>query len=169
VPDATLVVIGDGPYAGELKRLTARLGLENVVDFTGFNDDPVDIENRVAEAALAIAPYVPDPLSFTRFADPTKIKTYLACGVPVLMTDVPNNADQVHAAGAGTVVAYDLAAFADAALGYLSDPAALQVAREAASRLGSEFVWSRIFDAAFESTAALVGSGQGGSVPMQPG
>src|SRR5262249_10549117 len=119
VRQATLLVISDGPYRAELARLVQRLDLAGAVQFGGFTEDHEALERDVAELALALAPYRPGPLSFTRFADPTKIKTYVGCGVPIVLTDVPAIAATVMSAGAGTIVAYDAGALADAVIGYL--------------------------------------------------
>jgi glycosyltransferase involved in cell wall biosynthesis len=156
VPGATLLVIGDGPYRAELERLVQRLELGGVVQFTGFTEDHEALEHDVAESALALAPYRPDPLSFTRFADPTKIKTYLGCGVPIVLTDVPAIAATVVPAGAGTIVAYEAGALADAVIGYLIDPERLAAARDAAASLGSQFVWNRIFSEAMAETDRML-------------
>ena len=34
-------------------------------------------------SSVALAPYAPDPDSFTRFADPSKLKSYAAAGLPM--------------------------------------------------------------------------------------
>lgn len=152
VPEATLLVIGDGPYAASLRQLALRCGVSDAVDFAGYVQDHTEIERRLAASAIAIAPYLPDPASFTRFADPGKIKTYLACGLPVVATDLPEIAHALEARGAGRVVAYDAAALAEAVIAYLTDPAALEQARKAATELGAMYDWERIFNDAFAET-----------------
>jgi len=156
VPDANLLVIGDGPFAPELKSLAEKHGVAGAVEFTGFVENHEDIERMLANSAISIAPYTPDPLSFTRFADPGKIKTYLACGLPVVLTDVAAIGAELEAAGAGRVVAYDVNALADAVVSYLSDPSALANSRAAAGRLAESFAWDKIFAAALQSTRELV-------------
>jgi len=156
VPEATLLVIGDGPYRAELERLVQRLDLGGAVQFAGFTRDHEALERDVAQSALALAPYRPDPLSFTRFADPTKIKTYLGCGVPIVLTDVPSIAATVMSAGAGMIVAYEAGALADGVIGYLIDSERLAAAREAAALLGSKFEWSRIFSEAMAETDRML-------------
>jgi len=110
----------------------------------------------LARSALAIAPYTPDPMSFTRFADPGKIKTYLACGLPVVMTDVAAIGAEVQAAGAGCVIPYELQALADAVVSYLTNPVRLEAARAAAARLGETFDYDIIFASALQATDELV-------------
>jgi glycosyltransferase involved in cell wall biosynthesis len=152
VPRAALTIIGDGPYAGTLRELSKQLGLDATIEFTGAIEDHQLVESRLAGCALAVAPYVPDPLNCTQFADPGKIKTYLACGLPIVLTGVPPIAALVESRGAGRVVEYDVDALADAIADYLSDRRALEVARAAATELGSEFEWRRIFSDAWTRT-----------------
>lgn len=156
VPTATLLVLGDGPYASELKRLAQTYGVQDSVQFAGFIESHEEIESRLADSALAVAPYVPDATSFTRFADPGKLKTYLACGIPVVMTDVPEFARTIVSGGAGSIVPYRADALAAAVVGYLTNPAALDQARIAAAKLAEPFEWDRIFDEALDLTAAVV-------------
>jgi glycosyltransferase involved in cell wall biosynthesis len=156
VPDARLLVIGDGPFAPALKSLAQQHGVADAVEFTGFVADHEAIERMLAQSALALAPYTPDPLSFTRFADPGKIKTYLACGLPVVLTDVAAIGAQIDAAGAGRLVPYEVEALAGAVVSYLSNPAALEAARAAAGRFGESFGWDQIFASALQATHELI-------------
>ncbi len=158
VPTATLLVIGDGPYARELKRLAHTLGVQDSVQFAGFVESHAEIEDRLADSAVAVAPYVPDPTSFTQFADPGKLKTYLACGLPIVMTDVPEFAQTIVLGGAGVIVPYRADALAAAIVGYLTSPVALDHARVAAAKIARQFEWDRIFDEALDQTAAILHS-----------
>ncbi len=153
LPAVTLLVLGDGPYRAALERQSADLGVGQAVEFAGFIDDHREVERRLAACTLGVAPYVPDPDSFTRFADPGKIKTYLACGLPVVLTDVPPIARLLEERGAGRIVAYEAAAAAETIIEYLSDRQLLERARAAAIELGAEYAWDRVFAAAFLSSA----------------
>jgi glycosyltransferase involved in cell wall biosynthesis len=155
VPAARLTVIGDGPYAGQLKELAKRLRVADAIEFTGVIEDHHDVESRIAGCALAVATYVPDPLSFTRYADPGKIRTYLACGLPVVMTNVPPIAVTVQGRDAGRIVGYRVSEVADTIAEYLEDGEMLERGRAAATTLGSEFDWNRIFDNAWSATTPL--------------
>jgi glycosyltransferase involved in cell wall biosynthesis len=154
VPAATLTVIGDGAYAAHLKKLSSQLDLNNAVEFTGVIQDHRLVETRLAGCALAVAPYVPDPHSFTRFADPGKIKTYLACGLPVVLTAVPPIAELIESRGAGHIVDYDVDKIAAVITEYLTNNVMLSQARAAATELGAEFEWSLIFSEAWSRMMA---------------
>lgn len=156
VPEATVVVIGDGPYANELKRLAQVHRVADAIHFLGQENDHEKLEQRITRSALALAPYVPDPANFTRFADPSKIKLYLACGLPIIMTDEFWNARDIERSGAGVIIPYDTSALASAVIAYLSNPQALEVARNAAGKLAADFAWDRVFTSALTATGDLL-------------
>jgi glycosyltransferase involved in cell wall biosynthesis len=157
IPQASILVIGRGPHESVLKELADRYRVTDSIDFRGYVEDHEEIESLLAASAVALAPYVPDPLSFTRFADPMKIKTYLACGLPIVLTDVPDMAQTVATAGAGTIIPYEVGPLVDAVAMYLENPAQLQAARAAAAQLGARYLWSEIFAEAMGRTAELIG------------
>lgn len=96
IPDFKLRIIGGGYFLDDLKGQAKRLEVQKQVDFVGFVKRHEDIEAMLSRCSLSIAMYdkydEKGNLSFTYFADPSKIKTYLACGLPVLLSDVSYNA-----------------------------------------------------------------------------
>jgi glycosyltransferase involved in cell wall biosynthesis len=88
-------VIGTGPLEHDLRSRAAALGLRDTVRFHGFVQDHREVERLLAEAALGIGPYREEADSFTRYADPGKLKAYLAAGLPVVLTRVPPNAEEL--------------------------------------------------------------------------
>jgi glycosyltransferase involved in cell wall biosynthesis len=150
IPSARLLVIGDGPYRGVLERKAAELGLDGVVSFTGFVEDHAIIERMLAESGVAVAPYRPDSASFSLYADPGKIKNYLAAGLPVVTTEVPHLARLLEERGCGVVVEYDTAALVTGLLEILGDRERHDEYRAKARALGSEFHWDKIFERALQ-------------------
>ena len=148
VADASLLVIGRGPYRPVLEVLTRELGLADAVEFAGYVDDHEMVEDLIAESGVALATYDPSLVDFTYFADPGKIKTYLAAGVPVVATDVPWSAGWLASEGAGVIVDYEPEDVARGVLSLLGNADA----RTAAARLGALSDWSRVFDHAFGGT-----------------
>jgi glycosyltransferase involved in cell wall biosynthesis len=153
VPDAELLVIGDGPYRPALEALTKELSLESAVEFAGYVEDHEHVEDHIAASAVGLAVYDPGNASFTEFADPGKIKNYLAAGIPVITTRVVHSAPKLEQSGAGVVVDYDADALAAALVAILSAPNEQPRMRQAAAELGAESDWTAVFDEAFAGLA----------------
>ena len=146
LPDFQFKVIGTGAYEAELKRLTRELGVADHVNFRGRIEDDEEMEREIAECGAGIAPYIRELDTFTQFgADPGKIKTYLGCGVPILLTDVPWIASDVEARGCGFIVSERADDIAAMVTKVLSDPDVNQRCRENAAEFAREFDWDSIF------------------------
>jgi glycosyltransferase involved in cell wall biosynthesis len=150
VSGVSLLVVGDGPYRHELESLAREMRLGEVVDFAGYVEDHGEVEDLIAQSAVGLAVYDPSIASFTEFADPGKIKNYLAAGVPVVTTSVVHSAPELERVGAGAVVDYDVAPLADALAEILGDPARQRAMSAAAVELGAEADWTSVFDRAFD-------------------
>ena len=151
VPGARLKIIGGGSYREALERRASELGVAAHCRFMGKIARMEDLEDEVARSAVAVAPYVRELDTWTAYADPGKVKTYLACGVPVALTDVPWNAREIADAGCGRIVTQDPLDIAASVVEML-DPAVNQRMREAALRYASGFDWSNILGAAIGDT-----------------
>jgi len=132
-------VIGGGPLEQELRRRAAELHLAGSVRFHGFVPDHRDVERLLAEASIAVAPYRPD--TFTRYADPGKLKAYLAAGLPIVLTDVPPNAHELAREAGAEVVAYDAKALANAIDAGLANGERWRERRSAALSYVTRFDW----------------------------
>ena len=144
LPDVWLDVTGRGPLEGELRRRAVELGAGDRIRFHGYLPDHRDVERLAATASVAAAPYVNDPGSFTRFADPSKLRMYAGAGLPIVLTDVPpNTAELVREAGA-ELTEDDPRALAAAIQRVLASPDEWRRRRAAALRYASGFDWAEI-------------------------
>jgi len=132
-------VIGTGPLEAPLRDRARRLGLDGVVRFHGFVEDHRDVERLLAEGSVGVAPYRPSGSTFTRYADPGKLKAYLAAGVPVVLTDVPPNARELEREAGAEVVPFEADALADAIVRALA-------ADEWTARRAAALAYARRFD-----------------------
>lgn len=101
VPDPRFVVVGDGPYVGELRRECRELGVDDLVEFTGW----VDFErlpSYIAASDVCVVPHRDNPHTATTI--PHKLTQYMALGKPAIVTDVEPLARVVTDADAGRVV-----------------------------------------------------------------
>lgn len=104
IPEFKFKIIGAGNYEDTLKKKVKDLNIERYVDFLGKIEKNEDLEEEIAKSCVAIAPYIAELDTWTKYADPGKVKTYLACGVPVLLTDVPWNAKEIEKEGCGKII-----------------------------------------------------------------
>ena len=91
VRNVRFVVVGDGEYAGELRGLNE--ALNDPVEFEGW----VDFEKipRVINGAdICISSVL--PTNFTDYAYPVKLFEYLACGKPVVVSNIRGHLELIH-------------------------------------------------------------------------
>jgi glycosyltransferase involved in cell wall biosynthesis len=139
--DITADIVGTGPLEASLRAQARRLGLDGVATFHGFVSDHRDVERILANASLGVAPYRPGEGTFTTHADPGKLKSYVAAGLPVVVTDVPPNAAELAARGVAEIVPFDARALADAISGVLDSQDEWQRRSAAALDYARRFDW----------------------------
>lgn len=147
VPGFVFKIIGGGQYRDRLEQLAKQLGVDAHCRFVGQIADLQHVEEEIARSALAVAPYIRALDTWTAYADPGKVKTYLACGVPVLLTDVPWNAREIEQNGCGSIITEDIGEIAESIVRHL-DAETNQRMRERARRYALQFDYRNIFRAA---------------------
>lgn len=106
-PKINLTVIGSGPYESQIKKRVKENKLSSHVKFTGYINNHQEIVKYLAnQGGIGLATYIPSIGGYTYFADPSKIKLYLACGLPVITTKVPPVAIEIVKREAGLVIDY---------------------------------------------------------------
>ncbi|MGE0440060.1 MAG: glycosyltransferase family 4 protein [Gemmatimonadales bacterium] len=83
LPDARLLLVGDGPDREPIAARLADRGLDHRVEWTGAVD-PVEIPRLLARMDVAVAPYPEVECYFS----PLKVFEYLAAGLPVVASRV---------------------------------------------------------------------------------
>lgn len=137
-------VIGRGPLLEPLRDEAALLGIGGRVTFHGYVPRHEDVEALLAAASVGVAPY--EAGSFTRYADPGKLKSYLAAGLPIVTTDVPPNARELERAGAAVLAGGTPEALAVAIRSLLDSPEEWRNRRAASLGLARSYDWPVIFD-----------------------
>lgn len=152
VPNARLMIFGTGPLEQTLKERVKNLQMENSISFIGFVEDHDVLENMMARCAIAVAPYVPDPESFTWYADPGKPKAYMAAGLPVIITRVPQVAGEIERRRAGIAINYNQKELVAAVVKLLTDDNLFKEYRENAIEFARDYSWEKIFREALRSS-----------------
>jgi glycosyltransferase involved in cell wall biosynthesis len=142
--DVVADIAGHGPLKERLQSEVAAKGLGKKIHFHGFISDRRKLDRLLANAAVALAPYSTRGESFTRYADPSKLKSYLAAGLPILMTGVPPNTSDLAAHAGAQVLPDNPEAFADAIEHTLANADEWRRRRAAARRYVQRFDWNTI-------------------------
>jgi glycosyltransferase involved in cell wall biosynthesis len=156
----TADVVGSGPLEDDLRARARALGLDDLVTFHGFVDDHREVERLLASASLGMAPYRPGETTFTAYADPGKLKAYLAAGLPILVTDVPPNAHELAQDGGAEIVPFEATAIAEAALRVLDSAETWKARSEAARVHARRFDWTLLLDELMASLGLDVAPGR---------
>jgi glycosyltransferase involved in cell wall biosynthesis len=143
-PDIQFLIIGTGNYEKTLKDLVENLGISQYVDFCGPIYNSKKLYETLSKCHLAVAIYN-DVDSFTYFADPTKLKTYLSAGLPVLTSNVPYNACDLENGKCGVIVEYEVNSIERAITELLLDDTKLNDYSINAKRYIQKFDWNIIF------------------------
>jgi glycosyltransferase involved in cell wall biosynthesis len=114
-------------------------------EFKGKIADHKELENEIAKSCVAIAPYIKSLDSWTYYADPGKVKTYLACGVPVLLTDVPWNTKEIVENKCGMIIKEDEKDITGKIV-YFMDKEINQQFRDNAIKYSLNFDYKKIFE-----------------------
>jgi glycosyltransferase involved in cell wall biosynthesis len=114
VPAAHLVIVGEGPSGADLRQHAAASNLADAVTFAG----------EIAHADTPALYRAADVFALSSDFDnsPNVILEAMACGLPIVTTDVGGVRDFVDAAGGRIVPAKDAEALAHALQEYLDDP-----------------------------------------------
>lgn len=151
IPGFRLTIIGGGRDLPALREAVRSAGLEDQVELLGFIKEFKDVVDHLTGAGVAIAPYYPeDPNNFTFYADPGKIKVYLGCGLPIVLTEVPPIAKEIENHDAGKLARYDAVDFARAIV-CIIERRDYEAIRERAWQLGAACSWPKVLGEAFNA------------------
>lgn len=154
VPDARLVIAGDGPEEPRLRELVATMGLEDSVTFLGRVSRTETWHLRKASEV-----YV---LNSTYEGLPHTVLTSFAAGIPTIATDIPGTNEAVYDGVSGLLVpSADDAALADALERLLGDTALQQQLQEGGTKLlAQKFSWEAHIHSLTELFSSLTRTSQ---------
>lgn len=147
-PKMRLTIIGSGDYEKTLQQIARGNNLMGYVTFKGFMENHREIEYILTRAGIGLAPYAPDPKSYTYFADPMKPKIYIGCGLPVVITDVPPIARKLQKGHAGIIMQYSKKGIIEAIGKILKDKNTYASFRKSAIEMSGNFDTGTILERA---------------------
>jgi glycosyltransferase involved in cell wall biosynthesis len=120
VPDAALIVIGDGPDRSRIQAAVDRARLRNHVALLGWRESP-ELAAYYQHCHLGLLPFRDTP--HIRLTLANKLFDYMAAGLPVVAVDVPPMRRILDETGAGLLYPPgDTAALARTIVELLGDP-----------------------------------------------
>jgi glycosyltransferase involved in cell wall biosynthesis len=143
LPEATLILVGEGPDRAWLERRIAEPDVAGRVRLLGARPHD-ELPVLLAAADVMVLPTASEGLANVWVEA-------LACGTPVVTSAVGGAPDVIDRSAAGRLVPRSASAIAAAVSGLLAEPPPQEDVREAAAR----FSWDANRDALFEHLAAL--------------
>jgi len=150
IKDFQFLIIGIGAYEQELRSKVKKLKIEKNVKFLGYKEKLEEVEAILSKCGLAVAMYSPKDDIWSAYADPSKIKTYLACGLPVVTTNVTYFGKEIEKNECGVVIKYDAKILARTIISIMNNTVQHKKMRENALKLAEKFNWNKIFSEGFE-------------------
>ena len=157
-----LVLIGGvlyGFYTGKIYSLIdfiKKLKLEKSVDFKGFIPTNKEMLDLVRHHRITIAPYRAIPYSVRWYADAVKIRSSLACGLPVITTQVPPMGKEAERLGAGIVVQDNVNDLANAVIQVFLDQKKYLKMRANAIKAAKNNTWENSYTNALKAMGISV-------------
>lgn len=155
-PKTELHIIGGGEYnLQRLKSLVKKLQIEGSVIFHGFVVDNNEMARLVSGCYIALAPYRAMKDSIRWYADATKIRQYLASGLPVITTKVPPLGRQIVKQGAGLLIEDTKSDLESGIIKLFSDKILYRKFTKKAIELSKDNIWGNIYRRTFQEMNTL--------------
>lgn len=142
--DLKLRIIGSGDQEEVFKKMTEEMGLAGRVVFLGRKDHH-EVLDILTTSFIGFALYTPGETNWNIYGDSMKAREYVACGLPVIINDIPSTVEDVKEYNAGLVLHdIDPQKMADFIEKCMNDREYYIQIRENAIRLGRDFDKSKI-------------------------
>lgn len=151
---ARLHIIG-GPNKDiiRLKGLAEKLAVKKKIRFYGFISDREKSSKMIRQFSIGLAPYRAIPESVRLYGDATKIRTYLATGLPVVTTEVSPLGKEARDKDAALVVKDSVQSIARAIIKLFTNNRLYLKLRRGAIQFAKDNTWEKEFTEAFEKMA----------------
>lgn len=153
IPDFKFILVGIGDYESELKKIVKKLNISKHVIFMGYQEKHEDVEKILLTTSIAAAMYNPSKSKWSYYADPSKIKSYLAAGLPVITTNLTHISEELVKAKCGIIIDYNPTNFAIEVCKFIKNKQKLAKYRNNAFNYSKQFYWENIYNKAFTDLA----------------
>lgn len=143
IPEIHLSIVGNGRYLSKLQQEVEAVGLTERVTFWG-KQSYQELPRYLKNASIGMATFVPDPL--THYAFPLKILEYMACGLPVIATQIGETAAILEQSKGGIAVPYDETALAKCVMILYTNPSLAQELGKNGRDFARDYDWDCLFE-----------------------
>jgi glycosyltransferase involved in cell wall biosynthesis len=150
-PKAKLIMIGSGAIE-PLKKLSRKFNVEDHIVFLGVIKQDKDAKEIISKCTVGIAFYLDWSGNFKKYCEPSKIKFYLSCGLPVITNNMTYFANIIQDRKAGLVVEAEKLAFVNAIGNIFGNKQLLEEMKRNVAILAKEYTWDKIFANAFKDS-----------------
>jgi glycosyltransferase involved in cell wall biosynthesis len=137
--DWHLFIFGDGDLLEEL----IEKNTSDKIKFMGYREID-EIFAVLRNCAFAVAPYEPNTIS--QYTDSGKVKNYLSCGLPVIITRNSPVWKEIEQRKAGLIIDYSKESLKEAMLNFINNPMLLAKYGLNACDMALDYRWEKIFE-----------------------
>lgn len=152
ISDAKLHIVGGGTDEQRLKHLAQSLRVEHAVTFHGFVADREKVSALIRKYQVAVAPYKYIHGSARLYGDATKIRAYMAAGLPTVTTSVPPLGKLIAQLGAGSIVGDSPEELAQEVVQLFRNKEQYARMRRAAFQFAKKNTWENEYQKAIEAS-----------------
>ncbi len=140
LPEAHLLIVGDGPKRGWIEGFAQGAGLTDSVTMTGWQPHEA-LPGLIARMDVATAPYPPNE---NHYFSPLKLFEYMAVGRPIVASRIGQTAEIIRHGETGLLVPPgDSDQLVEALMTLRSEPRTARQLAKAAAEEGSKHDWKR--------------------------
>ncbi len=148
-PQVKVAIVGSGPYEVELKRLVSENGLKKFFIFWGFTDHDWTLA-YLPTCGVGLAPYPSLYKQALMHAEPLKVKDYLSCGLPVIITRFAPFSKEIEDKKLGVAINYKVKEMEKSIIKLLGDDRFYKICRRNIRLFSNNITWDFTYNQAFK-------------------
>jgi glycosyltransferase involved in cell wall biosynthesis len=141
VPDIKLLIVGEGEFSNELKKMLDKMELNHCVRFLGKRQY-IEIPKILSECKIGLATY--PQIDLMQYAFTLKLIEYMSSGLPVITTNVGDSAQIIKDSDAGYVVDYNTKLFSKAVIELIENENLWHSMSENGMEYARKFDWASL-------------------------